>query len=183
MMVGRDIDEFYPPKAKRRDGKIMLKCSGLSRKDKFEDISFDVREGEILGLYGLVGSGRTEVALSLVGADKIDSGTVELDGMSFRARSPRQAVKSGLCYLSEDRKQLGLFLEMTLEENFVSSSLERVTGQFGVIQEKQVKSISEQLMEQLGVVPKRSEALAASLSGGNQQKVLLGKWLSANPGS
>lgn len=181
MMVGRDIDEFYPPKAKRRDGKIMLKCSGLSRKDKFEDISFDVREGEILGLYGLVGSGRTEVALSLVGADKIDSGTVELDGMSFRARSPRQAVKSGLCYLSEDRKQLGLFLEMTLEENFVSSSLERVTGQFGVIQEKQVKSISEQLMEQLGVVPKRSEALAASLSGGNQQKVLLGKWLSANP--
>ena len=70
---------------------------------------------------------------------------------------------------------------MTLEENFVSSSLERVTGQFGVIQEKQAKSISEQLMEQLGVVPKRSEALAASLSGGNQQKVLLGKWLSANP--
>ena len=116
-----------------------------------------------------------------MGADKLDSGTVELDGMSFRARSPRQAVKSGLCYLSEDRKQLGLFLEMTLEENFVSSSLERVTGQFGVIQEKQVKSISEQLMEQLGVVPKRSEALAASLSGGNQQKVLLGKWLSANP--
>lgn len=181
MMVGRDITDLYPPKAKSRDGQVVLEVSELSRKGKFSDISFELRAGEILGLYGLVGSGRTELALSMVGADKVDSGQLRLDGVLFAPRSPRQAVKNGVCYLSEDRKQLGLFLEMPLTDNFVAASLERVTGSFGVVQRKQVQDITEELIEQLDVVPKRSDALAGRLSGGNQQKVLLGKWLAANP--
>ncbi|NMB13258.1 MAG: sugar ABC transporter ATP-binding protein, partial [Firmicutes bacterium] len=181
MMVGRDIDEFYPPKAKRRDGRVLLEAFELSRDAKFKDISFDLRVGEILGLYGLVGSGRTELALSLVGADRLDSGSVRLAGMPFSPKSPRQAVNNGLCYLSEDRKQLGLFLEMSLADNVVSSSLENVCGPLGTMQTKRIEAIASKLVEQLDVIPKRTDSVVSRLSGGNQQKVLLAKWLATSP--
>lgn len=181
MMVGRDIDEFYPPKAKRRDGRVLLEAFELSRDAKFKDISFDLRVGEILGLYGLVGSGRTELALSLVGADRLDSGSVRLAGVPFSPKSPKQAVNNGLCYLSEDRKQLGLFLEMSLADNVVSSSLENVCGPLGAMQTKRIEAIASKLVEQLDVIPKRIDSVVSRLSGGNQQKVLLAKWLATNP--
>lgn len=181
MMVGRDIKDLYPPKAKNRNGKTILQVSGVSRKAKFADISFELKAGEILGLYGLVGSGRTELALSLVGADRLDSGTMLLEGSPFAPRSPRQAIKKGVCYLSEDRKQLGLFLEMSVADNIVAAALDRVTSPLGTVLRQEVQNVAEELIEELDVIPKKSDLDVGRLSGGNQQKVLMGKWLAARP--
>lgn len=181
MMVGRDIKDLYPPKAKNRNGKTILQVSGVSRKAKFADISFELKAGEILGLYGLVGSGRTELALSLVGADRLDSGTMLLEGSPFAPRSPRQAIKKGVCYLSEDRKQLGLFLEMSVADNIVAAALDSVTSPLGTVLRQEVQNVAEELIEELDVIPKKSDLDVGRLSGGNQQKVLMGKWLAARP--
>lgn len=182
MMVGRNIDQLYPPKAQKRDGKVAVEVKHISRRKKFKDVSFDVRYGEITGMFGLIGAGRTECALSVFGADKIDSGTVYFEGKETKFKSPAQAIQNGLCYLSEDRKVLGLFLDMTVKENTVSSCLKSVCSYGYFMDEKKAMNITEKYLEDLDVHPEHCEEYKVhNLSGGNQQKVLFGKWLAANP--
>ncbi|MCI9297184.1 MAG: sugar ABC transporter ATP-binding protein [Lachnospiraceae bacterium] len=182
MMVGRNIDELYPPKAKSRSHEKALSVEHISRKGKFSDLSFDVCYGEITGMFGLVGAGRTECALSVFGADKMDEGLVYLEGKPVRFKNPAQAIREGVCYLSEDRKAVGLFVDMTVKENTVAACLKSICkyGQF--LDEGRAGEITENYIKELDIHPDRcAEYKVMNLSGGNQQKVLFAKWLSADP--
>jgi ABC-type sugar transport system ATPase subunit len=182
MMVGRNIDSLYPPKAKDRNGKCALRTEHISRKDKFENVSFEIRYGEIAGMFGLVGAGRTECAFSVFGADKIDSGNVFFEEREVKFSNPAQAIKEDVCYLSEDRKAIGLFVDMTVRENTIAACLKSICSPMQFIKEDQSRSITEKYIEELEIHPAQCmENRLSNLSGGNQQKVLFGKWLAANP--
>lgn len=182
MMVGRNIDNLYPPKAKDRNGKCALRAESISRKDKFEHVSFDIRYGEIAGMFGLVGAGRTECAFSIFGADKIDSGKVFFEDKEVRFSNPAQAIKAGVCYLSEDRKAIGLFVDMTVRENTIAACLKSICSPIQFIKEDKSRSITKTYIEELEIHPAQCmENRLSNLSGGNQQKVLFAKWLAANP--
>ena len=181
MMVGRDIDQMYPTKTKDRDGKVILEAIDLVRHKKFSDISFSLKEGEILGLFGLIGSGRTELAYSIIGADKLDSGKIFLEQTEVKFKSPRQAIKAGICYITEDRRSLGLFLKMTVEENIASSSIDEISDKYGFINSSASNNLAIRFLRMLDVIPKDPGKKVELLSGGNQQKVLLGKWLATKP--
>jgi len=179
MMVGQKIDEFYT-RRKAHIGRPVLAVRNLTRKGFFHDVSFHVNEGEILGIAGLTGAGRTEVARSLCGLDPIDAGAVELEGHAMTGRSYRNAVKQGLFYLSEDRKKDGLFLRLSLRRNLVSALIPRSTTA-GFYSDRRSGPIAESMIEQLEIVAASTAVDVGNLSGGNQQKVLLGKWLAAEP--
>ncbi len=182
MMVGRNIDQLYPEKAKEKSEKIALQAKNISRKGKFSNLSFDIAYGEITGMFGLVGAGRTECAFSVFGADKIDSGELYFDGKQIKFKNPSQAIKEGICYLSEDRKNLGLFVDMTVKENMVSSSLKKISSKLDFLMDGKSKEITDTYIQSLDIHPNHcTDFKVSNLSGGNQQKVLFGKWLAANP--
>jgi ribose transport system ATP-binding protein len=180
MMVGREISHLYPPKSEQIDGTLFA-VEGLTREPYFRNVSFTLRKGEILGFAGLVGAGRTEVARALLGADKPDAGVLMLNDRTVRFNSPREAIKEGVCYLTEDRKTLGLFLNLPVRLNIVSSSLWRFVTRLGLLQEKRIRADSKRLIGEVEVRPPNDEQLVINLSGGNQQKTLLAKWLCAQP--
>lgn len=180
MMVGREISNLYPPKGED-GGEVLFAVEGLTREPYFRNVSFSLRKGEILGFAGLVGAGRTEVARAIMGADRVDAGKVTLNGRAFRFRSPREAIAHGVCYLTEDRKTLGLFLKMPVRANITSAALPRFVSRIGFLQEKRMRTEARDFIEQMEVRPANDEHLAINLSGGNQQKVLLAKWLCAQP--
>jgi ABC-type sugar transport system ATPase subunit len=180
MMVGREIDKMYPPKSSAV-GADLFAVEGLSRPPYFEDVSFSLRKGEILGFAGLVGAGRTEVARAIFGADKVDAGQLTLDGKAVTFKSPRAAIAQGVCYLTEDRKTLGLFLNMPVRANITSASLWRFVSGLGVLRERKIKTESRRYVDEMEIRPPNDELLAINLSGGNQQKALLAKWLCAQP--
>lgn len=182
MMVGRDLGRLYPPRASSRDGQVILSSKGLSRKNKFNNIDFSLKKGEILGVFGLVGAGRTEVALSVFGADGLDEGTVYLNGEEISFRSPSDAVAHGVCYLSEDRKISGLFVDMEVRENVVSACLRSVCSRAGFLNQGMISQITDDYIKELDVHPSDcSRFRIRNLSGGNQQKILFAKWLAAKP--
>lgn len=182
MMVGREINNLYPPKAEHRDGAVVLSAKHCTRIGKFQDISLDIRAGEILGFFGLVGAGRTEFAWSLFGADRMDSGEVEFDGRKVRFGSPTEAINAGFAYLSEDRKRMGLFVNMTVKDNIMVTNLSKVKTKGGMLQEKKAYQMTCSQIEHLEIHPDGCENHRVSqLSGGNQQKVLLAKWLETAP--
>jgi len=180
MMVGRELDAMYPPKSSAV-GDTLFAVEGLTRSPYFEDVSFALRKGEILGFAGLVGAGRTEVARAIFGADKIDAGNLTLDGKTVTFSSPRTAIAQGVCYLTEDRKTLGLFLKMPLRANITSASLWRFVSGLGVLRERKIKAETRRYVAEMEIRPPNDELLAINLSGGNQQKTLLAKWLCAQP--
>jgi ABC-type sugar transport system ATPase subunit len=180
MMVGREIATLYPPKAADTNG-VLFAVEGLSREPYFRNVSFTLNRGEILGFAGLVGSGRTEVARAIFGADKADSGSLQLEGRTLKLRSPRQAIEQGVCYLTEDRKTLGLFLKMPVRANIASSSLRRFVSRLGFLQDGKLKREARHYMEEMEIRPLNDDLTAINLSGGNQQKTLLAKWLCAQP--
>jgi ribose transport system ATP-binding protein len=175
MMVGRELkDEF--PKQFFELGAERLRVEGLTRAGLFEDISFNLRQGEIVGLTGLVGAGRTEVARAIFGADRITGGQIVLDGKPVTVRSPQDAIRQGVGLLTEDRKNQGLVLGMTVRENTTLSNLSAlVWGPF--IDRKQERSVAERFVRDLQIKTPSIEQTAQNLSGGNQQKVVLAKWL------
>lgn len=182
MMVGRDLGRLYPPRASSRDGEIVLDCKGLSLRNKFSNIDFFLKKGEILGVFGLVGAGRTEVALSVFGADNLDSGKVLLNGKSVSFKNPSDAVSHGVCYLSEDRKVAGLFVNMEVRENVVSACLKTVCNKAGFLNQGAIGKITQDYINELDVHPSNcSRFRIRNLSGGNQQKILFAKWLAAKP--
>ena len=180
MMVGRHIGDMYPPRSSGV-GEEIFSVQNFNQPPFFRDINFSLRKGEILGFAGLVGAGRTEVARAIIGADQAESGRVTLKGKIFRPHSPREAIEQGLCYLTEDRKMLGLFLNMTIRENIVASALRRFISSFGILKDDAIKEESKRYMAELEVHATNDTQTVINLSGGNQQKVLLAKWLCARP--
>lgn len=180
MMVGREIDNMYPPKS-TGIGDTLFAVEGLTRRPYFHDVSFSLRKGEILGFAGLVGAGRTEVARAIFGADKIDAGQLMLDGKPVKFSSPQAAIAQGICYLTEDRKTLGLFLKMPVRANIASAALWRFVSRLGLLKERKMRDESRRYVGEMEIRPPNDELLAINLSGGNQQKALLAKWLCAQP--
>ncbi len=179
LMVGRSIDQLYPPKAEII-GEEILTVEGLSNPPHFEDINFSLCKGEILGFAGLVGSGRTEVARAIFGADRT-AGKVTLNGKPVDNRSPHNAIEDGIAYLTEDRKTLGLFLTMPVRDNIVAASLDRFLTSSRMLKHHEIVAKSREYVEKMEIRPFNDEVSIISLSGGNQQKSLLAKWLSSTP--
>ncbi|MEI6234223.1 MAG: sugar ABC transporter ATP-binding protein [Planctomycetota bacterium] len=175
MMVGRSIDHEFPRET-RTPGNARLVVKNLNRGTRVRDVSFEVRRGEILGITGLVGSGRTETARLIFGADSRESGTITLDGQSLDIRNPSDAIRAGICLLTEDRKSEGLVLKQSVRENFALPNLRRFSS-FGFIRDKEESGAFAGYVAQLKIKIPDHEALAQNLSGGNQQKVVLAKWL------
>ncbi|HET9069623.1 MAG TPA: sugar ABC transporter ATP-binding protein [Amaricoccus sp.] len=179
MMVGREIDHLFPkPEPDIRE--TILKVEGLAVGDRFRDISFELRRGEILGMAGLVGSGRTEVALALFGITPATAGTIELEGRPVAITSPRQACDLGIAYVPEDRGLQGLVRPMTIAQNITMASLKDVArGIFIRFGDEALKAAAS--IRQLGTRARGPDQIVGQLSGGNQQKVVLGKWLETRP--
>jgi ribose transport system ATP-binding protein len=179
-MVGRDITHLYPPKSSGVDEKTeLLKVEGLSGM-KFKDVAFSLRKGEILGFAGLVGAGRSEIMRGLCALDPISGGTVSVGGEAKKFRHYRDAISSGICYLTEDRKRSGLFPAMSVRDNMVSANLKAVSNGIWLNDKKSGQLVGD-YVKKLGIkVPGIGYAIS-SLSGGNQQKCLLGRWLSLTP--
>lgn len=175
LMVGRDLDEQYP-KVQFNKGKEGLRVENLQLKDSPHKISFTAFEGEILGISGLVGAGRTEIARGIFGVDKIESGEIFVFGEKVSIKSPRDAIKAGLAFITEDRKGEGLILDQNLEFNMTLSSLNLFTKQT-LLQKKSMRTTAEKYIKELHVRPGDIDKHAVYLSGGNQQKVVIAKWL------
>lgn len=180
LMVGRAI--FGEPKTASnvaKDAPVVLKCENLNRGKAVKDVSFELRKGEILGFSGLMGAGRTEVARLIFGADKKDSGKIFINGKEVTINTPEDAVAQGIGYLSEDRKRYGLIVDKSVEENTVISSLnDFVKGIF--IDKAKSKEVSQKYVESLKTKTPSVSQLVKKLSGGNQQKVVIAKWLVKN---
>lgn len=177
LMVGRELKEAIP-KVKVEVGPPVLRVKNLNRKGVLHDISLEVHRGEIVGLAGLVGSGRTETARAIFGADPIDSGVIEIEGKPVRIRSPRDAIRAGIGMVTEDRKQQGLVLGMPVRSNNTLTNLQDVSTA-GFIQMRQERGVAEKYREELSIKTPTIEQTVRNLSGGNQQKVVLAKWLFA----
>jgi ribose transport system ATP-binding protein len=177
LMVGRDLAEHAPKKAVPAGDEI-LRVEGLTRHGAFEDISFAARAGEVVGLAGLVGAGRTEVVRAIFGADPVDAGRILIDGREVAIRSPRDAIDHGVALLTEDRKGQGLILIFDVRENISLAVLDKLTrGQ--LTNERRERQLAAGFIERLAIKAPSQEQLALNLSGGTQQKVVLSKWLAA----
>jgi ribose transport system ATP-binding protein len=178
-MVGRKLDNIYPEKGKKGDN-VKLEVKGLTRKGVYSDITFKLYEGEILGIFGLMGAGRTEVARGICGIDHVDNGEIYLNGEKIPINNIRSSIDRGLVYVTEDRKNEGLFLEMSIAANIIAANLKQVSKR-GLINVNLVTSISEKFRGNMNIKCKTIEQSVITLSGGNQQKVLLSKWLALDP--
>lgn len=179
LMVGRNLENVYPEKSDQI-GKPVLEVKNISRKGIFKNISFIVNQKEILGIFGLVGAGRTELARAIFGIDPIDEGEICLFDKNIVSLSVENRIKEGLAYITEDRKTQGLFLNMNIKSNIVVAALDQVSNGFLIDSKKETK-LSNEYIKVMKTKYSSLEQPVKSLSGGNQQKVLLGKWLAVNP--
>jgi ribose transport system ATP-binding protein len=180
MMVGRTIYESSPEVPEQPNQEIMLEVRGLNRGAAIKDVNFTLKRGEILGFAGLMGAGRTEVARAIFGADAIDSGEIYVKGAKATIRSPRDAVRYGIGYLSEDRKRYGLALGMDVQANIALASFEQFVGPLGVVDDSKTRKTADRYVDALAIKTPNIQQLVRNLSGGNQQKVVIGKWLAAD---
>ena len=178
MMVGREIKNEFP-KHQHTIKETRLAVKGLGRANAVRDVSFEIHAGEVLGLTGLVGAGRSEMARLIFGADRTDRGTILLDGVALEIQSPRDAIQAGICLLTEDRKSQGLVLDASVRENFGLPNLDEFSA-WGCVKQKQERSAFANFVDRLSIKIPNQEQLARNLSGGNQQKVVLAKWLQKN---
>jgi len=179
MMVGRELGERFPER-NATIGEVKLTASGLTRNGHFEDISFELRKGEVLGIAGLMGAGRTEVAQSLFGYKKLQKGTISLNGKPVKISSPLQAKKLGFGYVTEDRKLEGLIVDFSVKDNLSLTNFNKVSSN-GIIKANEEKALYETMVKRLGVRTSGPNQAAKSLSGGNQQKIVIAKWLGIEP--
>lgn len=176
MMLGKSLEQQFP----ERDGKagdIILSVKELTRRPSFSNVSFDVRKGEILGIFGVVGSGKSELLHAIYGADAYESGQVIFDGAPTIANTPRKAISNGLFLVPEDRHQQGLVLDLSIKENLLLANLDRCTTSWSFIKNGQERNDAQSLVEDLRIKCKNAVEKVVFLSGGNQQKVVLGKGL------
>lgn len=180
MMVGRDITDFYTRQKQHQHGEVVMKVENLSAKGVLKPCSFEVKAGEILGLAGVVGAGRTELARLIFGADPKSSGEIYLQGKKLRIRSPQDAIQAGIGYLPEDRKAQGLFLQMSALEN-ISMNVMHQNSRLGLLNHAALEKLTRDAISNMNLKVKNSSDLAVDLSGGNQQKLLLARWLEIKP--
>ncbi|MBM4019274.1 MAG: sugar ABC transporter ATP-binding protein [Planctomycetes bacterium] len=178
-MVGRDLANIYGERQSEVGPEVLRVREACG--ERFSGVSFSLRRGEILGVAGLVGAGRTELARALLGAPPMTAGTVALDGRPVRIRSPADGIAAGLAYLTEDRKQDGLFLDMTVRANCVAPSLADFAGRLGWMDERRIDRFAEDSRRRLRIATPGIAQRVRNLSGGNQQKVLLAMWMGARP--
>lgn len=178
-MVGQTVDDA---KIEHRHniGETRLSVNSLSRSGYFKDVSFEAKKGEVLGISGLAGSGRTEIARAICGLDRPDSGTVTLDGETYTPNCLIESMDRGLCYSTEDRKKQGLFLRTDIRENILSSLIKRHT-KYQIYKPTDASDITSEMIKVMEIMPADDSAQVSNLSGGNQQKILLAKWLAIKP--
>ena len=180
MMVGRELSSVFP-KVAVKPGPVALRVEGLCcEESRVANVTFEVRRGEILGLSGLIGSGRTELARVLFGITPLDSGRIEVDGEAVSIRSPRDAIRAGIAYVPEDRRRHGVILELPVAANVTLATLGKVST-MGWLRSARERVVASALVDRLRVKASSIDAPAVELSGGNQQKVALGRWLEAKP--
>jgi simple sugar transport system ATP-binding protein len=160
---------------------VVLEVEGLGRDGDYHDISFQLRAGEIMGLTGLLGSGRTELALSLFGMNPPDRGTIALEGRRIALNTNADAIHAGIAYVSEDRLTLGLILDQSVTANITLTMLKRLAGAFGLIGTRARQTHVARWVAELGIKVSNPENSVKTLSGGNQQRVVLAKWMATNP--
>lgn len=178
-MVGRELTERYP-KRNPKPGEVVLEVKNATRRGLFENVSFNVRAGEVVGFSGLMGAGRTEIMRSIFGLDKLDSGEIVLKGKKINIRRPEDAVRHGIGFITEDRKDEGLVLDFSIRENMALPNLFSFTSK-GFISSRKEKEFVDTLVKRLQVKTQSAETPAGSLSGGNQQKVVIAKWIGIGP--
>jgi simple sugar transport system ATP-binding protein len=161
--------------------KTLLEVRGLSKKAQFQDVSLRLYAGEILGITGLIGSGRTELALSLFGLNPPDSGSILIDGQECRLPSAEKAMSLGICYVPEDRLSQGLFMEHTISRNMIVTVIRQLARRLGLLDGKRIKAINAAWIKELAIRTPSAELQVKQLSGGNQQRVVLAKWLERKP--
>ncbi|CAH2776048.1 MAG: ABC transporter, ATP-binding protein (cluster 2, ribose/xylose/arabinose/galactose) / ABC transporter, ATP-binding protein (cluster 2, ribose/xylose/arabinose/galactose) [uncultured Paraburkholderia sp.] len=174
-MVGRSLDDAYPPRVRAHDH-VLLRVRDLQGSGSFGPVSFDLRKGEILGFAGLMGAGRTEVARAIFGAERPDSGSILLGDTPVHIGSPREAIRHGIAYLSEDRKKDGLALSMPVSANITLANVRAIASR-GFLRFSEETAIAERYVRELGIRTPTVRQIARNLSGGNQQKIVISKWL------
>jgi rhamnose transport system ATP-binding protein len=179
-MVGRDPADFFS-REPHPVGDVALRVASLGREGVFSDVSFEVRRGEVLGFAGLVGAGRTDVALALFGVAPADTGSIELAGKRIEVKTPGDALAHGIAYLSEDRRRLGLSLAQSVAANVTMAALDRYTTRLGLLDHSREQQDAEALQRRLGIRTPNLSTPVSLLSGGNQQKTMLAKWLNVEP--
>ena len=181
-MVGRKIGNIYGVREPdQRIGGVLFEARGLSRKDEFGDVSFRVNEGEIVGFSGLVGAGRTELGRAIFGAEPPESGQMVLRGRKLSIRDTQQAIKAGIGYLTEDRKEQGLFLSFNVKENLVANHLGDFSSRWGILMRKPLEDFARSSVETFKIITPSIHQVLNNLSGGNQQKVLVAAWFGVKP--
>jgi rhamnose transport system ATP-binding protein len=178
-MVGRDVSELFP-KLEATIGEVVLDVQNLAREGQFEGISFNVRAGEIVALAGLVGSGRSEVARAIFGVDRYDSGSITVNGLKLNVGSPSAAMDAGIALVPEDRRQQGLFMPTSIAKNAAITMLSSLRKGF-LLRASSERKIAEEWTKILQTKYASIDDPVERLSGGNQQKVVLAKWLATNP--
>ncbi len=179
-MVGRDIDDFFV-RTRHQTGETTLRVEGLGRSRTFEDVNFEVCAGEVVGFAGLVGAGRTDVGLALFGIAPAERGTIIVDGAPVQIRSPRDAMRLGIAYLSEDRRRLGLSMPQSVASNITLPAIDSYRTPFGLLDRRAEESVAASYRDRLSIRTASLRTPVGNLSGGNQQKTMLARWLNVAP--
>lgn len=179
MMVGRELGERFPDRTVT-PGEVCFKVENLNVDERIKNINFEVRRGEILGVAGLMGAGRTEIMEGIFGVRKGVKGTLYIDGKKLMVKGPRESIKHGIGFVTEDRKGDGLVLELSVKENVILPNFSRVSSK-GFLQKRREESFVDELIKKLSIKTAGRDQIVKSLSGGNQQKVVVGKWLGIEP--
>jgi ABC-type sugar transport system ATPase subunit len=181
-MVGRQIGNMYGNReSSDKIGNTIFEVNNLSRGTDFEDVSFHIRQGEIVGFSGLVGAGRTELGRAIFGAEPAESGSILLEGKSLSLRDTKQAIRAGIGYLTEDRKDHGLYITFDIKTNLVSNHLKDFSSVQGFLKRKKIEAFAQKQVNEFNIVTPSIAQLLNNLSGGNQQKVLVASWFGISP--
>jgi simple sugar transport system ATP-binding protein len=181
-MSGKKLsDSVFEYKEKKKQKKPLLEVKNLSKKGNFQNINFQIKSGEIVGITGIIGSGRTELALSLFGLNKADTGQIYIDGKQVKIRFPQDAIEHGLSYLPEDRLNQGLFIKQPIGNNIVVTILKKLLNKLNLIENNKKYKYAEKWSEDLNIVAPSLDTAVQALSGGNQQRVVTAKWLATHP--
>ena len=180
MMVGRPLSDLFNKERDIPQGAVRLNVHHLTDGAKVQPVSLQVKSGEIVGLAGLVGAGRSELAQLIFGVRKSTGGTIEIDGLPVKIHSPREAISHGIGFLTENRKEQGLFLELAAQDNITMATIER-DAHYGWLDRKKAQTISDDAISLLNIRVPHAQVRAGGLSGGNQQKLLISRWVAIGP--
>ena len=182
MMIGSKAGKlFYKTERSIASSEIVLKMRGISTEAKLKNVNLELRRGEVYGLYGLIGSGRTELIRALYGLDKITAGSIEIKGRPLIHPTPKKLKEMGVGYLTENRRDEGLFLELGVNTNITITALDKIQNRFGILNKRKDAEITRKMINLLGIATPGINQLVGKLSGGNQQKVVIGKWMQLAP--